>query len=340
MLMEGKPFRGKLLENQKKFLERMDLQYDEGIEYSVCMLNDDYEVIGSGSVEANVMKCIAVDPAYQGQGLSSMIVSSLVQYLFEKGRPHIFIYTKPKNLEMFGDLGFHTICRTGEVLLMENRARGFSDFLGKLVEETPPEALESGREIGAVVANCNPFTLGHRYLLEESLKQCSYLHLFILSDDRSEFSARDRYEMVKLGIRGLDRIILHRTSDYMISAATFPTYFFKDRIQGERANCRLDLELFGTQIAPGLGITRRFIGTEPYCRVTGAYNQEMKSLLPAYGISVTEISRRCEDGAPISASEVRRRLAAGQAEDIRRLVPESVYQYLSGEKNHVATHHS
>lgn len=96
MLLEGKPFKGRALERLKDFLERMELTYDEGIEYSVCILNDDYEVIASGSVEENVIKCVAVDPACRGQGLSAAVVSNLVQYLFEKGRPHILSIQSPK----------------------------------------------------------------------------------------------------------------------------------------------------------------------------------------------------------------------------------------------------
>ena len=35
--------------------------------------------------------------------------------------------------------------------------------------------------------------------------------------------------MVKEGVKDLDRVILHQTSDYIISAATFPTYFMKEK---------------------------------------------------------------------------------------------------------------
>ena len=328
MLLEGKPLRGKELQCLKDFLQRMELQYDEGIEYSVCMLNEDYEVVGTGSVDQNVIKCVAVDPEYQGQGLSAEILSELIRYEFEKARTRLFIYTKPKNQSMFKEMGFHTIYETKEVLFMENRARGFAEFLKTIRQETPAEALDGSKTAGAVVANCNPFTKGHRYLLEQALSQCDVLHLFILSDGRGVFSAEERYEMVRQGIRGLDRIILHRTQDYMISAATFPTYFFKEQMQGQKANCRLDLELFGQRIAPELGITKRFVGSEPYCKVTKGYNEAMQAVLPSYGIEVAEIERKQEGSVPISASEVRKCLMAEEFEKIKALVPESVYAYL------------
>lgn len=328
MIYEGRPFRGNDLEKLKQFLKKMDLEYDEGIEYSICILNDAYEVIGTGSAEHNVIKCVAIDPAYQGQGLSAEILSGLIQYEFENARTRIFIYTKPQNLPMFDDMGFYTILQTRDVLFMENQARGFSGFLRELRRETPEDALQEGRKIGAIVANCNPFTLGHRYLIEQAVEECEYVHVFILSDNRSRFSPDERYQMVKLGIQGLDRVILHRTSDYLISAATFPTYFYKDQMQGQEANCRLDLELFGSRIAPELGITKRYVGTEPFCKVTGAYNRAMKEVLPSYGIEVKEIVRKEDEGVPVSASVVRECLERGDADRIHKLVPPAVCSYL------------
>lgn len=346
-MVEGRPFRGKELERLKDFLAEMELEYDEGIEYSVCILDEDYRIIATGSVEGNVLKCIAISPSCQGQGLAGTILSQLMQYEFQQGRSHIMIYTKPQNQEMFESLGFHTIIRTGDVLFMENHLQGFDRFLGKLQHETPEAARKKpgGGIIGAIVANCNPFTLGHRYLLEEALKQCQWLHLFVLSDDRTYFKASERFEMVKDSVADLDRVILHETSQYIISAATFPTYFMKEKVHARKANCRLDLELFSNRIGPELGITRRFVGTEPNCMVTGCYNEMMKELLPQKGIQVVEILRKEVDGVPISASVVRAVLEkirgiSGQCaggysdeiskymEELRRMVPESTYRYL------------
>ncbi|MDO5389748.1 MAG: [citrate (pro-3S)-lyase] ligase [Eubacteriales bacterium] len=328
MICEGRPFVGKELKKLKQFLKKMDLEYDEGIEYSVCILNDEYEIIGTGSVDQNVIKCVAIDPGYQGQGHSATILTNLIQYEFERSRTHIFIYTKPKNFPMFSDMGFHTILQTSDVLFMENQAQGFANFLKKLRNETPKEALDKECKVGAIVANCNPFTLGHRYLIEYASSCCDYVHLFVLSDNRNVFCANDRYEMVRLGIRGIDNVILHRTWDYMISAATFPTYFFKDQMQGKEANCQLDLEIFCSKIAPELGISRRFVGTEPFCKVTDSYNHTMKKILPAYGIEIEEITRKTSGEVPVSASQVRNCLAKKEYEKVRNLVPKAVYEYL------------
>ena len=327
-MQEGKQFKGKELDQLKNFLEFMDLSYDEGIEHSVCLYNDDSEIIATGSVDQNVLKCIAVHPDYQGQGLTGTLVSELIQYQYEHGRTHILLYTKPVNETMFSDLGFYTIMKTPKVLLMENKKQGFSSWLNSLKHETPVCALNSDAEIGCIVANCNPFTLGHRYLIEESLKQCDYLHLFVLSDTRSFYPADIRYQMVKEGVADLSGVILHKTSDYMVSAATFPTYFMKEKSVAQKANCELDLELFGRHIAPALSIGKRFVGTEPTCRITSLYNQSMKIRLPDFGIEVIEIERKQADGIAISASFVRDCIKAGHYEAVKSLVPENIFRYV------------
>lgn len=332
--LEGKPLKGRELENLKAFLNRMDLCYDEGIEYTICLLDEEYQIIAAGSAEQNVLKCIAIAPEFQGQGLSATIVSALIQYEFEQGRTHLLLYTKPKNQEMFEDLSFYTVLKTKEVLFMENKRRGFSDFIEQLKRESPDAALLPDRKIGAIVANCNPFTLGHRYLIEEALKECEYVHMMVLADKRTFFDAEERFQMVKAGTGDLDRLILHQVSDFVISAATFPTYFIKEKARAEEANCRLDLELFARCIAPELHISKRFIGTEPECAVTNAYNNQMKEILPAFGIAVKEIPRREQENRAISASDVRKLLLDAKEnreenlKKIKSLVPESTLDFL------------
>lgn len=319
-ILEGRPFTGRTLARMEAFLRSVGLDYDDGVEYSVCLLDDDFSILAAGSVEGGVLKCLAVSPDHQGEGLAATLVSQLVRYAAEQGRTHLFLYTKPGNRALFAGLGFYPILKTDEILFMENKRDGFRQFLEGLRRESPA----CGGIVGAIVANCNPFTLGHRYLVEQALGQCDLLHLFLLSEDHSDFSARDRFRMAQAGTADLPRLVLHGTGDYLISHATFPTYFFKDKAQAGQANCRLDLELFAREIAPALGITRRFIGTEPLCPVTHAYNEAMKTLLPPYGITVTELPRLARDGVPVSASEVRRCLAQQDEARLRQLVPAPV----------------
>ena len=322
----GEPFTGRKRRKLEEFLQSMELKYDEGLEYTVNLVTQDGQIAATGSLQNNVIKCVAVDDRFQGMGLSSKLVTLLMNKATEKGIDHLFIFTKPKNLAMFSDFGFYPILKTNDVLFMENRKNGITQYVQSLER---PEGEQ--KTVGAIVANCNPFTNGHRYLIETAASMCDVLHLFILSEDRSTFPAAVRYELAKKGIEGLDNVILHHTSDYLISSAVFPTYFIKEQGRAEEINCELDLRIFCEYFAKELGITKRFVGTEPFCAVTSAYNRIMKTILPEYGVEVVEIERKREDDVQISASKVRDCLAKGDYDSIARIVPQSTLDYLRSE---------
>jgi len=219
----GYPFKGYTLDKVIKFLEDMNLSYDSGIEFTVNLYDQNDVIIATGSLEGNVLKCIAISEEHQGEGLTANIISRLISESYNNNRDHLFLFTRPKNIIMFTELGFYPIIETADVLLMENVKDGIKKFIDGL-----ENSMHSG-VIGAIVANCNPFTKGHQYLIEMASKQCDLLHLFVLSEDKSAFPTDIRYELVKKGIKHLNNVIVHETSDYLISSATFPSYFIKDK---------------------------------------------------------------------------------------------------------------
>lgn len=320
----GYPFIGRKRKKLEEFLQKEELSYDEQIEETVNLTDKEGNIAATCSLHANVLKCIAVSKEYQGLGLSARVVTLMMNRAMEKGRRHLFLFTKPKNIQMFSDLAFYPILKTEDVLLMENKKDGIVEYINSL-----PKG--KGEDIGAVVMNCNPFTLGHRYLIETAAGMCDTLHIFVLSEDKSEFSASVRYDLVKKGTADIDNVIVHQTSDYLISSAVFPTYFIKDKSKAEDANCILDLEIFCRYFAKMMNIKKRFVGTEPNCQVTGAYNQFMKQILPKYDIQVIEIARKEIDGVAISASDVRKYLHSKDMEKVKKLVPQTTYEYLEKE---------
>ncbi len=317
----GSPLRPWRQKAVAEFLSREGLDYDPAIPYTVNLLDDD-KIVGTGSLDGNICKCIAIDPAYQGEGLTATLITQLRQEAFRRGLRHLFLYTKPKNRFLFEGLSFYRVAETADTLLMENVKGGVTQFVSSL-----PRPETAGR-VGAIVANCNPFTLGHRYLVEQAAAQCDTLHLFVLSEDKSFFPAADRLELVKQGVADLENVWVHPTGDYLISAATFPTYFIKDKDRIPEIRCQLDLEIFANHFAPALGITRRFVGTEPLSPVTDAYNRQMMAFLPTKGVEVTLIERKQQDGAPISASRVRALLEQKDWSALQALVPETTFAYL------------
>ena len=227
---------------------------------------------------------------------------------------------------MFSSLFFYPIAQTKDVLLMENKEHGIRDFLASLPEGKPQGA------VGALVMNCNPFTKGHRYLIETAAKECDQVYIFVLSEDKSEFSAQDRMELVKLGTADLHNVTVLPTGPYLISSATFPTYFLKDREQAGTIQCLLDIDIFCKYYAPKFGIQRRYVGTEPLSPMTDQYNRALLAALPEKGVEVRQIPRLEQDDTPVSASAVRAALAAGDWDRLEKLVPKTTYDYLKEAK--------
>lgn len=192
--------------------------------------------------------------------------------------------------------------------------------------------------IGAIVMNCNPFTNGHRYLIERAAADVDQLYIFVVEENKSFFPFEDRLELVKAGTKDLKNVKVLPSGKFIISSITFPDYFQKDSKQEVEIDTSLDIEVFGQYIAPALGITIRFVGEEPLDYVTRQYNECMKRILPSYNIQVNEISRLCygevEDNQNvISASKVRNYMKQNQWNEIRTLVPKTTYDYLISNYN-------
>lgn len=319
----GRPFKGRALDRLRAFLRINGLDYDEGIQFTALLMEDD-QIAATASLDGGVIKCVAVAPEHQGEGLTAPLMTAVRQEAFNCGQDHLMLFTKPGNLMMFREFGFYPVIRTEDCLLMENRRAGLDNFLSALKKPT-----DNRRPVGCVVANCNPFTNGHRYLIETAATQCEWLHLFVLSEDKSCFSAEARMEMVKRGCADLKNVLIHSTGPYLVSSATFPTYFIKDKSRAGAIYCQLDVRLFAEKIVPPLNITCRFVGTEPYSEITNAYNMQMKAMLPEYGVELVEIPRKTQDGDAISASRVRALLKGGDLNAVKALVPETTFEYLA-----------
>ena len=183
---------------------------------------------------------------------------------------------------------------------------------------------------GVVVMNCNPFTLGHRYLIEQAAKQVERLFVMVVREDCSLFAYAERKAMVEQGVAHLENVMVIDGSEYAISQATFPTYFLKRLDDAADTQMLLDLDLFRRHIAPALGATVRFVGTEPTDQLTRRYNELMHEVLA----DVREIVRLEKEGNAVSASRVRKAMEQGDMSTIRQLVPPTTLPYIIA---HLAT---
>ena len=302
-------------------LAREGLRRDGHLDYTCGIFDENGNLIATGSAFGNTLRCLAVDGRHQGEGLMNQIVSHLSQLQAERGNARLFLYTKPRSAPFFGDLGFYEIARVEDRLVfMENRRHGFSGYCAAL-EETKRKGCSA-----VVVMNANPFTLGHLHLVERAAAENDAVHLFLLSEEAGPIPFAVRRRLVREGTARLPNVICHDSGPYIISAATFPSYFLRDGDEAIQAHAALDLELFG-KIAPCLNIRRRYAGEERASHVTALYNEAMRRRLPELGVECRVIPRLEQGGRPVSASDVRQAIHDGRLEDIRPLVPESVRDY-------------
>lgn len=309
------------------FLQSVDLEMSDDVEIFVIAKDDD-RIVACGGLSGRVLKNIALDERMRGEGLALSLMSELLKVAFREGRHDLFLFTKPDYQEVFESCGFKYIEEANHhVILMEN------SYNIDLYKKRLRKYKHSGGVVGSIVMNANPFTLGHRYLVEQACANSDWVHLFVVKEDASFFTFKDRYRLIRDGLEDLENLTIHEGSDYIISKATFPTYFIKDKRQIDSLYTELDLNIFRNHLAPQLGITHRYVGVEPLCDVTNEYNQQMKKLLVRPSefppIEVVELGRIEYGGEPISASRVRKLMHENRLEEIFPLVPPTTYALIA-----------
>jgi len=318
----------------KEFVEKNGLVFEEVPDAAVVVEDQEGKIVGTGSLKGKVLKMFAIDPQWQEAGLSGTMATRLVEHARSAGMTHLFVFTRPDAASRFKSMGFRELARYGdEAAVLEMGHPGIDDFRNYL---SGLKGDSGGRRpVAAVVVNCNPFTLGHRYLIEQASQKSGHLYVIVVEADLSSFPFRHRFDLVKKGTSHLSNVTVLRSGDYAVSPATFPSYFMKGSSAQKVASVQahLDVTLFANLFVPELGIERRFVGTEPYCPVTGSYNIAMKDILPPRGVELIEIERvRLDDGTIVSASTVRDLIRKDDWEGVRRLVPKETWEYLRSDE--------
>ena len=284
----------------ERFLADSGLRLED-VDYYAAVTDDNGNIVAGGGLQGNVIKCIAVGEATRATGLSNRLISHLIGMATQQGAETVKVYTKPDNSAIFKSMGFQIIAQAPQAILMENGVKGigtYANYLRRMRGDRPGGA-------SAIVMNANPFTLGHRYLVHQAAQEASTLYVIAVREDRSTFNYQERLAMIQAGCKDLDNVVVVEGSDYAISELTFPTYFLKQVTDATDTHITLDLDLFAKHIAPALGVTTRYVGSEPTDELTARYNALMQEQLPAHGIEVKTIERLVLDGQPVSASRMR-----------------------------------
>ncbi len=308
----------------REFLSHFSLTFTEQVDYTIALYKEE-TIVATGSFSGEVLRNIAIDESLQGEGLTSAVVSHLMQEAGRRGIYHYFVFTKPDKAHLFSALGFKEVGRSDPYAVLLEAGIGSIDSyckeMANLTAHLPP-----GRR-ACLVVNCNPFTLGHQAVIAKAANENAAVVVLVVSEEGSAFPFDVRFSLVKRGVADYDNVVVLPGGKYIVSAATFPGYFTKGN-ETVTAQTGLDATIFAQHIAPAMGITHRYVGDEPYCLVTKAYNQAMLSILPEYQIEVLEMPRISVQGSIVSASRVRELIRQEGWEEIRTLVPDTTYQFL------------
>ncbi len=306
----------------EKFLNDNDLRLDEVDYYAgVFLVGEEDILLGGGGLQGNVIKCIAITDDLRETGMGTKLISHLYLEAINRGEDNVRVFTKPKNKEIFTSLGFKLLASSDKAILLENGSglKRYCDYL---------TSLRKDGENGVIVMNANPFTLGHRCLIETALQSVDNLYVIVVKENRSAFSYEARKQMIIQGTSDLENVIVCEGSDYQISNITFPTYFLKEITDATDTQISLDLDLFVKYIVPALNIKKRFVGSEPKDILTQRYNVLMKGFLSQNDVEFIEIQRKETNETIISASKVREYLNDFEFNRAVSLVPCSTIPFL------------
>lgn len=287
----------------ESFLKQYDLRLDAVEQYFAIFRLEEDEILAGGGLQGDVIKCVAVKEELREERLFNMLVSHLMSQAMTNGIYSVKVYTKPQNLNIFLSLGFKLIAQSPHALFMENSLSELDKYKHYLNGKR--EVADSTSGNGLIIMNANPFTKGHRYLVEQASAKVKHLFVIVVKENKSLYDYKYRLAMVTQGCADLNNVSVLEGSDYQISAATFPTYFLKQVTDATDEHILLDLDVCIRHIIPTLGITRRFVGSEPTDALTARYNELMHKTLPMNGVEVIEIPRLESMGKAISASRVR-----------------------------------
>ena len=319
------------------FLTTLGFDYiKEEVDTTMIIYNLNNEIIGTGSLKGNTLKYVVIAPAFRETTAFPLIVTYLADKALENHK-QCFVYTKPETAKLFQALGYSLIA-TAEPLfaVLEFGYKRIKDYQ-QYLKQNKIETLTNN--IAAIVVNCNPFTIGHRYLIEKASQENELVYLFVVSENLSAFPFEIRWKLIEEGISHLKNVKMLATGPYIVSGAIFPNYFLKNESWNlvSQKQAEIDVKIFANYITPILNIKKRYIGTEKYCQTTAAYNTAMRNILPEHDIKVIEYERISAEinnkNSFVSASKVREAIKQHKLNEVLSTLPTSTKEFLLSKKS-------
>lgn len=298
-----------------KFIEEAGLHFDGCKE--AYAIRENGKIVATAAYDGNILKLFAVDKNRRDEGFIPTLVTYIKDILFKKGIKQTFIYTKPEYESVFTSMFYTALAKTDKIILLTDDISDYYNWIDSI--------KELGTFTTAVVMNANPFTKGHRYLMDVVQREVTNIIVFVVEEDSSYFSFKDRLRMVQ---KGLENIWLEVVpgGKYIISKTSFPSYFLKTSDDVSKEYAKLDADLFVGKIAKDLGIKIRYVGEEPEDELTNSYNKALIDRSKDSNLEIRVVKRLEVDGKPVSASFVRDNI--DDFEKIKGYLPETTIEIL------------
>lgn len=302
----------------KEFLNKFDLKYADDID-KTFYLEDDNKIVGTISISSYIIKDLAVDLNYQGENLAGILINEALNYFRINNIFSYQVFTKAIYEETFKSLGFRVLVKTDKLVMLEGGISSIDEEIKKIknVLELNFSTLDENTSLAAVVLNANPITNGHVHLIEEAKKKYNNVVVFIVEEDKSVFSFKERLSLAYLATRRLSNVYVMASTKYIVSSLTFPDYFLKSESEKIEENAKVDALIFKNYFMKELHIKKRFVGSEESSKMQ-IYNQTLKEIL---GDKLEIIDRLKEDGEIISAKKVRALLEEGKIDEALKYCP-------------------
>ncbi len=306
-------------EEVKEFLSSFDLKYRKDVTYTVYAVENG-KMVGTVSLLGSVIMLLAVDKSMQGENVALKLVDHVISKLRSDKMYGYRVFTKPEYLMLFIDMGFKVLIRSDKFVALEGGTSDVEKTVDGLVNKVIMEHGFIDGDTAAIVINGNPFTKGHLALCEYALSKHRKLMLFVLEEDLSEFSFKERFSLAYLAMRAYgERVSVLPSTEYIVSKETFPDYFLHGADEQTEAYAEYDALIFKKYFMPKLGIVKRYFGGEktPYMQI---YNETMKKTL---GDEFSFVERFKDGEEEISAKSVRNYIKEGNIKKALSLVPTS-----------------
>lgn len=306
------------------FLAEFGLRYENNVDQTIY-IEDESGIIATVSASKYIIKCLAVKPEYRSENLAVTLVGEMIKRFHAADIYYYQIFTKLEYREMFLSLGFRPVLETEKIAVMEGGEGDINSCIEKMRVQMKynlgMDSISGSSDIACAVINGNPFTNGHLKLVEYAAARHKYVLVFVVEEDSSYFTFKERYAMAYLSLKPLNNVLVLPSSQYIVSKATFPGYFLKTADETTSQYAKYDAMIFEKYFIPQLGIRKRYVGSETadYMRI---YNQTLQSVL---GDKLEIVPRFEEHGEVISASSVRSLIKEGKINEALQFIPRNNY---------------